>query len=391
MAINQITGNNIKEVTLKLLEYCRANDWAGYDPYDALNSRVYQALPILNFHLFRLALTQVFKRSPINLRPLFLVPKTRNPKGLALFLMALIKLDIIGMLKDQALIGRLVESLEALRSPDSNNCGWGYSFPWQTRTVLVPRGQANLVCTVFVANALLDASERYQNHKYSQLAVSAADYLLSELFWEKNREEAGFSYPLPKLESTVHNANFLGGALLCRVYHLTGERKYLGPALKVVRYSAGRQRQDGSWGYGEAGTQTWVDNFHTGYNLTALRSISQYAATVEFETHIQRGFDFYRGHFFQEDGAPKYFHNQTYPVDIHSVAQSILTLLTFKDLEGNLDLAQAVFRWAMARMWDEQGYFYYQVLSLYTSKIPYIRWSQAWMLLALSALLNEGC
>ena len=27
----------IKDITLKLLAYCRANKWAGYDPYDALN------------------------------------------------------------------------------------------------------------------------------------------------------------------------------------------------------------------------------------------------------------------------------------------------------------------------------------------------------------------
>ena len=28
-----------------LLAYCRANDWAGYDPYDALNSELFKALP----------------------------------------------------------------------------------------------------------------------------------------------------------------------------------------------------------------------------------------------------------------------------------------------------------------------------------------------------------
>jgi hypothetical protein len=41
-----------------------------------------------------------------------------------------------------------------------------------------------------------------------------------------------------------------------------------------------------------------------------------------------------------------------------------------------------------AHMWDEQGYFYYQVLPYYKNKIPYMRWSQAWMLLAVSTLLE---
>ena len=54
-----------KAATLKLLAYCRANDWAGYDPFDALNSKVFTALPFLNSRLPRLVLTQVLKRSPI--------------------------------------------------------------------------------------------------------------------------------------------------------------------------------------------------------------------------------------------------------------------------------------------------------------------------------------
>jgi hypothetical protein len=43
-----VTDNEIKKATLKLLAYCRANDWAGYDPYDALNSGIFKALPFLN-------------------------------------------------------------------------------------------------------------------------------------------------------------------------------------------------------------------------------------------------------------------------------------------------------------------------------------------------------
>ncbi len=63
-------GALAKQAAFKLLAYCRANDWAGYDPYDALNSRLYQSLPILHFRLARLVLTQGLKRCPLNLRPL---------------------------------------------------------------------------------------------------------------------------------------------------------------------------------------------------------------------------------------------------------------------------------------------------------------------------------
>src|SRR5271155_515715 len=82
-----------KSVTLKLLTYCRENDWAGYDPYDALNSRIFSALPFLDFDLPRLVLTQALKRSPVNIRRFLLVPKKQNPKAMGLFLAAMVKLS----------------------------------------------------------------------------------------------------------------------------------------------------------------------------------------------------------------------------------------------------------------------------------------------------------
>jgi len=103
------------------------------------------------------------------------------------------------------------------------------------------------------------------------MAVSAADYLLNELYWTEKDTAAGFRYPLPSSRTRVHNANFLGAALLSRVYSRSGEKKFLEPALKAARYSAAQQRGDGSWDYGESSTQMWIDNFHTGYNLCALR------------------------------------------------------------------------------------------------------------------------
>jgi hypothetical protein len=223
------------------------------------------------------------------------------------------------------------------------------------------------------------------------MAVSAAEYILNELYWTEGDSTACFSYPLPSLRTQVHNANFLGAAVLCRVYKLSAEKKFLEPALKVARYSVTKQHDDGSWDYGDDSTQRWVDNFHTGYNLLALRAISKYTGTLEFDSCIHRGFDFYRKHFFREDGAPKYFYNRTYPIDVHSVAQSIITLLVLRDLdEGSTNLAESVLEWAMTNMWDEQGYFYYQILPFFKNRISYMRWSQAWMLLALATLLEHS-
>ena len=284
----------------------------------------------------------------------------------------------------------MIERLRDLRSPGMDYWCWGYSFPWQTRTIVVPSGAPNLVCTSFVANALLDASDHGGDSQCLNMAVSAADYILNELYWTEDGA-AGFSYPLPLLRTQVHNANFLAAALLCRVYRCTNEEKFLLPALRVARYSVSKQHPDGSWHYGEAATQRWIDNFHTGYNLCALQAISRYAATAEFDEALQRGFEFYRSHFLREDGSVRYFHDRNYPIDIHCVAQSILTLLTLKEMDpGNLPLAHSVLRWASAHLWDDRGFFYYRVLRSCTNRVSYMRWSQAWMLLAMVTLLDAS-
>ena len=38
-------------------------------------------------------------------------------------------------------------------------------------------------------------------------------------------------------------------------------------------------------------------------------------------------------------------------------------------------------------MFDKKGFFYYQQWPFITNRISYMRWSQAWMFLALSSLI----
>ena len=138
---------------------------------------------------------------------------------------------------------------------------------------------------------------------------------------------------------------------------------------------------------GLAATQQWIDNFHTGYNLCALQSIGSSLGTDEFESVLRKGLDFYTRHFFTGDGVAKYFHDRTYPIDIHAIAQSVITLSNCPDPDGrNLALAGRVSSLAMTRMWDARGFFYYRVLRGLSIRTPYMRWSQAWMLLALASL-----
>lgn len=375
---------------LELLAYCRARGWAGYDPYDALNSRIFRALPFLHFRLARLALTQGVKRSPVNLRPALLVPKVPNPKGIALFLAALVRLTGSGIVDGEADIASLAAKLLSLRSPDRPRPCWGYSFDWQQRSTLVPKWSPNIICTTFAANALLDAHARRPEPAWLETALDAGEFLLEDLMSRDERGNICFRYTLVG-QDRVHNANLLGAAFLCRLGRISGRSRYIEPALEAARYSVSRQHEDGSWAYGEAPTQQWIDNFHTGFNLVALRRIAAYARTTEFEPALRNGFAFFKSRFFEPDGAPRYFHDALYPIDIHSAAQSIITLKEFAGVEdGLIDLAYKVLDWTLGHLRSRRGFFYFQKRRRLTVRTPFMRWSQAWMLMALATLLSNG-
>ncbi len=379
----------IEGALARSLVFAKAHRWSGYDPYDALNSQWLQTLTFLNRKWVRLVLTQLLKRSPVNFRRILRVPPSENPKALGLFLTACVRLAAQNWQGARENAEYLAQRLLVLCSEGETGCGWGYSFPWQTRTVLVPRGAPNLVCTVFAANALLDAFELLGAEKYLQAAASAARYVSDGLYWE-NGPTAGFSYPTRTVRTPVHNANLLGSALWCRVARYTGQSSLMDRALKVARYTVSKQRPDGSWLYGEASNQGWIDNFHTGFNLSALRVIGDVAATDEFEGPIRRGFEFFRNCFFTSEGIARYFHNKTYPIDIHCIAQSLLTLTEFRHLDPQaVRLAGLVYRWTMKNMWNDSGFFYYRKLRGLTIRTPYMRWSQAWMTLALASVFTN--
>ena len=302
IATAEITSDRIehlRSVTLRLLEYCRARNWAGYDPYDALNSRLLQALPLLDSRVPRIALTQLLKRSPVNVRPLLRIPHTQNPKALGLFLEAFIKLDKAGALEDGSrMVLEMAEKLMDARSDNPPYFSWGYSFPWQTRTIVVPRGTPNLVCTTFGAHALMEAFDYTRDSRFLEAARSAGEYISRKLYWEDGNISS-FSYPLPGLKSRIHNANFLAAGLLARICSHVPNGEMIDKALKAARYSASCQNKNGSWRYGELPKQQWIDNFHTGYNLSGLRELTKYAGISEFQNSIDIGLRFYKDHFSQ--------------------------------------------------------------------------------------------
>jgi hypothetical protein len=405
----------------------RAHDYAGHDPFDALNSRLFQSTPFKHSRLARLAWTQGLKRSPVNLRRLALVPRGRNSKGTALFALAALSRfratrDANHLREARELLDELLAA--RLRSPGGHSA-WGYNFDWQGRAFYAPRGTATVVPTAFAVRALvegvtaLDASDEEgvrdargrlstDAGKYLEAARDACDFILRDL----NRSDEGggevcFSYT-PLDRTRVFNASLLAGEALAQVGALTGESELTAHALRAARYVVRRQREDGSWAYGADSYQTWADNFHTAFVLTSLARILKTCGTElrgvaaedsslekksvceqEMRRAVSRGYEFWRSSFFLADGWPKYYHRSAHPADAHSAGASLVACAELVDIEPDaIDLARRVARWSVRELFDRRGFFYYQKRRLYTVRTPFMRWSQGWMVYGLAGLLE---
>ena len=364
-----------------LRRYLEREDYSGFDPYDALNSPIARALSF-NLKYLRIGWIQLFRRLPVNLRTLMLVKEGYNPKGLGLFLGGYVKLHLVEGHSDYVeRIRYLFGLLESNRSSGySGNC-WGYNFDWQSRAFYVPKYTPTIVNSAFIGHALLDAYESLNNQSFLDMAVPIKEFLLNDLHRTKDGDTFCFSYtPIDK--TRVHNANLLGASLLIRLYKVTGEETLRDAALSSLAYSMRYQREDGSWFYAEAEMQRWVDSFHTGFNLEAVRWFRKSGEASEYNEAYQRGVKFYSDNFFLSDGTPKYYYDRTYPIDIHAPAEAI----TFLSGEGAdySDLTDRVLTWMLSNMRDPAGFFYFRKGRGIVNKVPYMRWSQAWAFRALT-------
>lgn len=374
---------------LRLKNYVEKEGYRGWDPYDGLNSKFFQSLPLRKLPLARLAWIQLFKRSPINLRSFFGVEKDFNSKGLGLFLSGYCNLYLQNPREEyKEKIYTLIDLIINQRSKGYSGVCWGYNFDWQARAFFQPKSTPTVVATTYVTYSLLDAYDIFKNKEWLDLARSACDFVLYDL----NRtydKDGDFCFSYSPLDNTqVFNASLLGSRMLSRVYSYTKEETLAETATKSVSFCCKQQKENGAWGYGTLPFHQWIDNFHTGFNLECIHEYQKFTGNRSFSEYLTKGFHYYINTFFTKQGQSKYYDNKLYPIDIHAPAQLVITLGRMEKLKDHLPLVHRVLEWTLQNMQDKKGYFYYQVKKTGTSKIPYIRWAQAWMFFSLSFYLT---
>jgi rhamnogalacturonyl hydrolase YesR len=377
----------LQESIQQVAKWVEEHNYQAYDPGDGDLS--FLRYLTFNTHFLRRLLTGAVLRMPFHIRPWIGIKPHTSTKGMGYMGWGYVKMYRQTGAEDYRRRAEAAfEWLIANRSAGHEQYCWGNHFSFSTRAGTIPEHTPTIVWSSLIGLAFLEAHETLGNPKYLEVAASTAEWIKT-LPREKTDRGTCLSY-VPFKQSSIHNSNMLGAALLAKVAAHTKDHQALELAKEAMTYSCTRQNRDGAWFYGEEPKYHWIDNFHTGYNLDCLKRYIDSTGDREFEPALQRGFAYFKLHFFEPDGRPKYYYDKAEPIDIQCAAQSIDTLAFFSDSDPHsVELAAKVARWTIDHMQAPDGHFYYRDLGWKKIKIPMLHWGQGTMFKALAHLSSK--
>lgn len=371
----------------KVQKWVEDNHYKGYEPFDGLSS---WARPFLFGNLLgERLLQQLVRQSPVNLRPILGIYRQESTKGRGYMAAGyILRYRTTGDRSYLARAEMCLDWLDKNKAPKFSDHSWSNCFDFSSRGGKYTRHDPIIVWTSLIGHAYLDAHEVTGEKRWLEIADSACRWI-SKLSREKTDSGDCISYYAIGQES-IHNASMLGAGLLARAGKLTDNKQYMQIARSAMLYSCSRQLPDGSWWYAEQPKYHWIDNFHTGYNLDSLRHYIDASGDQTWQKNLFDGLAYYKAHFFEEDGCPKYYHNRRYPVDIQCAGQSVETLALFSDLDPEcLDLSAKVARWTMDHMQASDGHFYFRIYPAFTARTAMLHWGQGTMYKGLALLVHK--
>jgi rhamnogalacturonyl hydrolase YesR len=386
--------NDIEKILVDVLTTAAGNDFSGYSKFDALNSPLLLKLSFNNKWL-RLLYTQAVKSSPINIRSFLRIKKSRNPKGIALFVRAYFFLYEKTGNSDWLDAGEsLLKWLLDHPSKGVVNLCWGYNFIWQNTIFLQAAFEPNAVVTVFVGEALIHAYRITKKQIYLDAAKSVAEFIVSDLpiLYESENERA-IAYVLRKVDAVVLNNQVLTGAFLAKIWSHIKENRILDCAVKQLNYTVNRRTDYNCWYYTEPKNKSPIthDNYHTGGILDGLLEYFEETGDDRFMPVYWNGLKYYQISLFEPDGAPRWMHDKKYPLDIHGSAQGIITFMkSSRYKEEYTSQALGIYNWSIRHLYRKSMCdFAYRQSRFFKWDYSLMRWCNAWMARAIGELISR--
>lgn len=396
MTPHDAAGRDLGRRFADLIRWIEDRDYTGYDLYDGLTAVRSEAAR--NRRLLNTAVTQLFKHSPFNLRPLLGMPRTKMPKGVGLVL------DAYARLAEQARRDGDEAAAEGyLRRADpladwllENACAgyagpaWNFGFPYKQL-----HDKPTVVITAAVARGLFAYHRLTGREDVGAAVLKSCDFVLEDLQRTETADGLAFSYTpkdnvsRPRLLDCCYNASLLGAEILAMGHALSGEARLQDPLRRAADFVVAHQHEDGRWNYSvdpETGYERPQVDFHQGFVLDSLQACIAYGGLEgeAYRTALERGARFYREAQFTDAGRALWRLPKRWPADVHCQAQGVITFSKLRHLDPAYGpFAERVARWTVRHMQAPEGYFYHRRGRVFANRIAYMRWGQAWMMLAL--------
>jgi len=377
----------------KLSTYIEGENFKGFDPYDTLLS----PLPF-NFlgTSFEVLVIQLQKRNPLNIRPLLGIKKFQSTKGTGLLLSAYLKL--YALTRDKKTFAKI----EVLKNwilknqiKYGSSYSWGFDYPYATKKGRMDKDFPTVIHHSYILRSLFEYNEVFFDLEIDRMLKSSSKFVMENLPIREYNEGVCFGY-YPGSMGCCYNASLHAAKCLAYEYYKTNKKELLTLIESAVDFVVEMQKKNGMWYYSfDSYNDVLKDiedkqvDFHQGFILESIFEIKKIIGFTKnsWENAIKKGLGFYRAQQFFDTGQALWRLPKVYPVDIHNQAQGIITFAKLNSYNSSyLNFANKIAAWSINNMQDERGYFYFRVNKFYKNKISYMRWSQVWMLLALSTL-----
>lgn len=382
---------NIQKNIEYLITYLKREDFKGYDPYDTLTS--WFPFKYFGSTIQRIAL-QLQIRNPINLRSLLGIKKERRVKALAIILQGLsvyyreepsdeLKI-IMDELFDWIVENRLKEGFEGY-------C-WGAPYPLALSDKNRSQNDPSAVLACFVAESIYEYYLSTKNEKVQEVLEGITKFILTHVPLTESEDGICFSYTT-KIKDVIYNANSFVAETFAKTYSFNKDENLKEQAIKCLDFNVANQKEDGSWSYGihpKTGMDRNQIDFHQGFVLTSFYDTITILDLKDekYIDSLKKGLEYYKKKQFDEDGSSYWRVPKKFPIDIHNQAVGVITFAKLSEFgDGYLEFANIITEWTNKHLRnDKKGFYYFQRTNLFTNKISYIRWNQAWMLLGLAHL-----
>jgi hypothetical protein len=396
-----ITMNQLKLKTDNLLNWLSQNGWQGWDPYDIKGSDIGIYLQSQPRTFIKKCFNKAFHYTtilwPITTRKLCRIHPQINAKGMGLLLGSYAQLHQLHP-NNTAYLDEATDIANWLinhRVTTYSGYSWGYPFDWQS-CIFIPKNTPSSVVSSTIGDGFYQLYLATKNTKYLDICKEICTFFIENLKITYNKNGGTCRSYTPIDDYQVHNANLFVAEFLARIGKETQHQAWLDEALSLAQFALNEQQPDGFlpyWGLEQTNQYSNgkinSDHYHSGFEIRCLYQLWKHTEYEPLKKAYSRYFDWYNNHMFQNNTKPLIKPNQLYPINIHACAESILCrsklLPDHPEFEGQI---LQTLEWISKTMEYKPGQYTYirqKLLGIpISSKIPMLRWGQAWMLRSLS-------